>query len=85
MGKSLGDGDVQFKDDFLYLKHGERLAVFSVFEDEDNPSVVEIGTDEFWRYPKRAKISNNDKKLLKKRTEKFFKDKQVSFLDDETK
>ncbi len=83
MGKTLGDGDVRIKDGFLYLKHGERLAVFGVFEDEDNPTVVEIGTDDFWSYPKKSKISKNDTAILKKRTKEFFKDKKVSFIDGE--
>lgn len=84
MGKRLHEGDIQLKDDFLYLKHGDRLAIFSVFEDEENPNIIEITTDDLWSYPKRSKISKNDRVLLKKRTVEFFKDKKVVFdIDDE--
>lgn len=82
MGKRLRDGETQIKDDFLYLKHGDRLAVFGVFEDEENPDVVDIGIDDFWSYPKKSKISKNDIALLRKRTREFFKDKKVVFDGD---
>lgn len=83
MGKSLHDGEERRKDDFLYLKRGERLAVYTIFEDEEDPSKIEISTDECWSYPKRAQISKVDKEILKRRTEKYFPNQKVVFLDEE--
>lgn len=83
MGKTLNDGEERLKDDFLYLKQGEKLAVYTVFEDEEDPSKIEISTDEFWSYPKHSQISKVDKEILKRRTEKFFSDKKIVFIDEE--
>ncbi len=72
MGESLKNGETKRVDDSLYIKVGDKLAVYMIFEDEENPDVVEIGEDNCWSYPKRLQISKKDKAVLRGQVNAFF-------------
>ena len=71
--------EIKLNQDTLYVKLGERVAEFSVLEDED-ASNLGIISEDFWLYPKKQKISKKDKKELRERITNFYAGKTVEFF-----
>ncbi|MBQ8338400.1 MAG: hypothetical protein IJY33_04580, partial [Oscillospiraceae bacterium] len=71
IAKNMVYDEIKIHEDSLYIKHGERVAEFTVLRDESEQDIGII-CDEFWIYPKKQKISNKDKKELKERITNYY-------------
>jgi len=63
MASLLSNGELQYRDETLYLKHNDKLASFLTVEENDGKTVVL--TDQNWTYPKTNPISKKDYAALK--------------------
>ncbi len=80
IAKNMVYDEIKIHEESLYIKLGERVAEFTVLDDE-NEHDIGIMCDEFWIYPKKQKISKRDKKELKERITNFYAGRAVEFLD----
>jgi|GEM_PF-3555584 len=80
MGETLTNGEIKRIDDSLYIKMDDKLAVYMIFEDEENTDAVEIGEDDCWSYPNRLQISKKDKAVLRKNVTEYFSQSNIEFV-----
>lgn len=69
--KKLSDKQVVFKDDFLYIKCGER-GVSLLVELNEETKIATVDSFDMWDYPKANKISKNTIALIKKLAISYF-------------
>lgn len=81
--KSMRDGELLHKDEIVYLKRGDRVAVFPIVLDNES-KLIEILVSGYWDYPKCNKISKTTLKSLKQQIEAYFYEKGIKaiFVDD---
>ena len=81
--KSMRDGELLCKDEFVYLKRGDRVAVFPIISNNESKT-IEILVSGYWEYPKCNRISKITLKSLKLQIEEYFCEKgiQAIFLDE---
>lgn len=83
--QQLKDGQLLYHEENFYLKHADRLAVYTAFLDEEEPQKVYVMTDLNWSYPKPMPISKKDQEILKEMVRAHYSAQQieVEFDDDE--
>ncbi len=82
--KKLSDKQVVFKDDFLYIKYGER-GVSLLVEFNEETKIATIDSFDMWDYPKANQISKNTIAVIKKLAISYFANQgyTVKFLSTE--
>ena len=76
LAKTMQDGELVQKDDTLYIKRGDRTAVFLTVE--DTPDRVCVLVEDCWCYPKHHKISKALLADMKSQIQEHFSKQQVS-------
>ncbi|MBR3909135.1 MAG: hypothetical protein IKJ50_05400 [Clostridia bacterium] len=71
--EQLSDGQFLFREDELYVKYNDKLALFMAFPDEDKPQKMLLWEPDSWEYPKKTEISKKDQEILKQMATDYFK------------
>ena len=71
--EQLSDGQFLFREDELYVKYYDKLALFMAFPDEEKPQIMLLWEPDSWEYPKKTEISKKDQEILKQMATDYFK------------